>query len=520
MDRSLTPPPRVPGAWVDSPPLFNRQPLELPSPPSRGALMPSEPKEPTMDPRRAEHSEFYHDLIRGFSDMVLSAYRQEYLPKLKPEEGRPGMFVLKKGPSKEFLRSEIFDVIEKRDWLTEEVSKNGPFKFDKHDLERPTAVLNVDFCVSACSDYVSPPPAPKRKIALPISLINRPRIYSGPPPLHPSDASRNRIPSPPPREPSPESNAAFLRPPQEELHAGHQCFDVERLAREFMWWFVEWRAAIPRHIDGNLDPAIEATVHNYTRRVGYGWTRRLDELEYKQALYNLIWELKHPRASRFGQTNPNGTRLQHPWMLGDELIHTVLGLSKAHMSTIELKIKTMMRFSYTMRTDRRHRAPLANLRLWGMLTRPAAPFDDSVTRNDDFMRYSNGKHLQSTEKERYEKERKRRLMWDGSAEVQEPDTLDENVNKENGGLSDEERKKLIRELEDLKAENQGLRKSRDSANLAASEAKDEVADLRSELEAERRTQSWVVDQGNSRDEPESSEHADQFEDVNMMDIDG
>lgn len=511
MSREYSPPTRMPGAWVDSPPSF--VPRALPDPPARSALQPSEPTKPTLNPHHSEQIEFYYDLIKGFSDMVLHTYRMEYVPKLRAEEGRPGMFLLKKGPSKEFLNTKFEDAAEKRDLLSEEASKADLYKFDKHDLERPTAVLNVDFFVSACSDYVPPPPPPERKIAQPVSLLGRPqRGYASS--LKTLKIGRPKEPSPPPREPSPELDLDHPRPSQEEIHAGHQCFDVERLAREFMWWFLEWRAAIPRHLDYTIEKALEATVYNYTRKGDYGWVERQNEPEYKQCLNNLIWELKHPRASRPGQTNPNGARLYNRWLPGDELIHTILGLSNAREATIELRIKTMLRYAHTMRNEKNPWTPFTFPTLWDVLSRPAAPFDHGRSRDDHVLKFSNGKRLQDTDMERYHDQRKRRLMWDGTPEFHEPDVPEENAEEEDGGLTMEDREKLIDQLNRLQGENQKLHKDFQRADHAASKAKNEIKELKADLKAEQRTKHWVAEQGQSSPEPEDSDSPD------MMDLDG
>lgn len=469
--------------------------------------MPSEPIHPIMDPRFAQQSEFYQDLVKGFSDMVLSVYRQEHIPKLRPEEGWPGMFVLKQGPSttKEFREARFPDIIERRDQLANEIANNELYKFDKHDVERPTAVLNVDFCVSACSDYVEPPAAPPKRMAVPNSLLDRPRRYPG------VRYGRDRVPSPPPDDP-PRPHPNFFRPSQEQLHAGHQCFDIERLAREFMWWFLEWRAAIPRHINYPLENAISATVQNYT-------SSEIQEREYKQALYNLIWEIKHPRASRYGQINPNGTPLQHPWILGDELIHSVLGLSTATEATIELRLKSMMRYAYSTRRERNIYTTLADRELWGMLTRSVAPFDDSAT-HDDMMRFANGKIHPVAEFEHFHREHKRRLKWDGRAEVHEPEALDAHMGKEEGGLTDEEREKLVKEIDHLKEQNKGLQKLYEDAAVAANRARSEVEELQSELDAERRTHDWVLDQGERGGHHEDLENTEGSEFADRMELDG
>lgn len=515
MSGTTTPRLRMPGAWIDSPPSFT-PPQHPPAGPS--AMQPSEPTRRTLRPDRAEKIEFYYDLIKGFSDMVLHRYRTEYLPKLKQEEGRPGMFLLKQGPSGEFLETK----------LDEEALKADPYSFDARNLLRPTAVLNVDFSVSACSDYVPPPPPPERKIAIPVSRIGR--SYRG----YASSLKTLNIrpcdqtPSPPRRQPSPRSDVSYPRPSQEELHADHQCIDVERLAREYMWWFLEWRAAIPRHIQGDLQECLSATVQNYTRG-NYGWAERQSEPEYKQCLNNLIWELKNPRASRPGQINPNGTPLQHPWMHGNELIHSILGFKDSYEDTVSIHLKTMLRYAHVMRHEANPRTPRAPPTLWDILSRTAAPLVDGKIRDDGLLALLNGKRLQETEMQRYGEARKRRrLRFDGS-EKSEPDALEENAAPEDGGLTDVERDKLITELEamrkanqNLQAENQNLqdrnntlRSNYRSLDKTAKAAEDQVK----ELQDQQRIQQWVAQQGQSSYDSDQHDELDEEDKQDKMDID-
>ena len=294
-------------------------------------MKPSEPLEPTLNPAIAQQQPFYCDLIRGFTDLIVSTYRSHHLPKIDDGQATiPGMFVLKNGgPSGEFRRLIFSSKTAEERWLSRDIASKPVIQVRANHLHRPILRLGTDFCISACPDRVLPAPVPARRMATPISAMNRfPRFPRSTGLLTPKSSPLSKMSSNRSRFMSPSSDSRRTSPPQ-DMHEGHSCVDIERLAREFMWWFLEWRAAIPRKMHAGVDQRLDIAVQGYIEELQHSDQVHVDAgtkaREYKQALRNLVWELQHPRETRPGAWNPSGTLLAHPWVHGDEYIHGVVG---------------------------------------------------------------------------------------------------------------------------------------------------------------------------------------------------
>jgi hypothetical protein len=334
----------MPGAWVDSPPRFrhlgspepdeqhpNEKPAHEKRPNAnwkpRSIIKPSEPLNPTLNPYEAvPYHLFYHDLVRGFSDFVTETYRRKHVDR-DPNQPFPGMFVLRPGPSDKYLSY----ANAKKAAGEPAIRRTSDIQVDPNDLMRPVLSLDEDFYISPCRDRVPPP-------------------ESG------TDYMGRRIAIPKPRVPGRTMSTLARRraPPMQDMHENHQCVDIERLSREFMFWFLKWRAAIPRKIypDSLYVTNLEKNAKAYFERLTESWEpEEKDESfeklicgQYKQALHNLVWEIKHPLASRPGASNPDGTKLRNPWIHGDEYIHGVTGLTSATESWVLLRLVRCMDF--------------------------------------------------------------------------------------------------------------------------------------------------------------------------------
>ena len=383
MDPSNPPSPKMPGAWVDSPPRFrhlgspeleeqppNEEPVDDKPPdasqkPLRSILKPSEPLNPTLNPYEAvPYHPFYHDLVRGFSDLVTDTYRRKHFNR-NANQPSPGMFVLRPGPSDKYLSY----ANAKRATDEPAIKGTSDIQVDPNDLMRPVLSLDEDFYICPCRD-------------------REPGLQSG------TDYRGRRIAIPKPRVPGRTMSTLARRqaPPAQDMHEDHQCVDIERLSREFMFWFLKWRAAIPRKIypDALYVSNLDKNAKAYFERLTESWEpEEQDESfeklvcgQYKQALHNLVWEIKHPLASRPGASNPDGTKLRNPWIHGDEYIHGVTGLTSATESWVLLKLVMCMDF---VRQERRKPWIVGDCEwqadnLFSILDRKVAPSNGELNR--------------------------------------------------------------------------------------------------------------------------------------------
>lgn len=106
------------------------------------------------------------------------------------------------------------------------------------------------------------------------------------------------------------------------------CRNVDLLSREFMNWFIEARAMIPRQIPRQVDEFLTAMFKDHSGQCGevqQGDITKSWELR-KLTIYNLIHELRNPSESRPGFIRPEDNMpIQKPWIYGHRYIHGVLG---------------------------------------------------------------------------------------------------------------------------------------------------------------------------------------------------
>lgn len=107
----------------------------------------------------------------------------------------------------------------------------------------------------------------------------------------------------------------------------HRCVDVEKVVRQYMYWFVEWRAILHRPIPPAMDEALTSIFRLHSQKCGDddGISDSLDWRWRRNAVWNLIHEIRNPLACRPGFIKPeNGEPLKVPWAKGDHWVHGLL----------------------------------------------------------------------------------------------------------------------------------------------------------------------------------------------------
>lgn len=147
----------------------------------------------------------------------------------------------------------------------------------------------------------------------------------------------------------------------------HHCIDVQSVARQFMFWFIEWRARIQRPMPPPIECDIENVFRLHSERCAEDDERDWDWRRY--AVYNLIREIRDPISSRRGYIKPeDGEPIRRPWKIGDKYIHGVLKWRSIDDAFILREIHCAMLGAMRERLLRR-RDPELMTDLWDMAWR-------------------------------------------------------------------------------------------------------------------------------------------------------